>query len=159
MNKPKLSTIMVPFRGTPADEQALRLACQTARQDKAKILAVHVIEVQRTLPLEAENAAQTERAEIALGQTDQIAHEMGYEIDTELLQARLAGAALVNEAIQHGVDLIVLGIPYRSPLGDFGLGATASYILQNAPCQVWLCRSAAGKQDAIDLKQSNARIV
>lgn len=160
MNKLKFSTIMVPFRGTPADEQAIRLACQTARQDKAKILAVYVIEVQRTLPLEAENAPLTERAEIALGQADQVAHEIGCKIDTELLQARLAGAALVNEAIERGVDLIIMGIPYRSPLGDFGLGTTASYIMQNAPCQVWLCRLAAGKQDAVDLKrQSNANLV
>ncbi len=147
---------MVPFRGTPSDEQALRLACQTARPDKAKVLATYVIEVQRTLPLEAENAAQTERAEIALGQAAQVAHEVGFAIETELLQARIAGAALVNEAMERNVDLIIMGIPYRNQLGDFSLGSTASYILKNAPSQVWLCRQAAGRQDVIDIKRRSS---
>ena len=156
MGKSKFSMIMVPFRGTPADEQALRLACQTARQDKARVLAVYVIEVQRTLPLDAENAPQTERAEIALGQADQVAHEMGLKIETELFQARLAGAALVNEAMERNIDLIVMGIPFRSSLGDFELRSTSSYILKNAPCEVWLCRQSASRQDALDLKRRSS---
>jgi len=159
MGKSKFSSIMVPFRGTPADEQALRLACQIARQEKTKVMAVYVIEVQRTLPLEAENAAQTERAEIALGQAEQVAHELGLKIETGLFQARIAGAALVNEAIERGIDLIIMGVPYRSQLGDFGLGTTANYILKNAPCQVWYCRQAASRQDALDLRRSNAGVV
>jgi nucleotide-binding universal stress UspA family protein len=159
MGKSRFSSIMVPFRGTPADEQALRLACQIARQEKAKVMAVYVIEVQRTLPLEAENAAQTERAEIALGQAEQVAHELGLKIETGLFQARIAGAALVNEAMERGVDLIIMGAPYRSQLGDFGLGTTASYILKNAPSQVWFCRQAASRQDALDLRRSNAGVV
>lgn len=146
MNKSKFSKILVPFRGIPANEQAIRLACQIARPDKATVLAIYVIEVERNLPLEAENTGQSESAEIVLGQAEQVAHESGWRIETELLQARVAGPALVGEATERGVDLVVMGIPYRNPLGDFYLGTTANYVMKNAPCQVWLCREAAGKQ-------------
>jgi len=145
MGESKFSKILVPVRGIRSDHPAIRLACQIARRDKAMLFVIYVIEVQRTLPLDAENTAQSELAEIALGQAEQVAHELGCRVETEMLQARGAGSALVDEATQHGIDLIIMGIPYRNPLGDFYLGTTASYVMKNAPCQVWLCREAAGK--------------
>ena len=44
--------ILVPVIGTEADEEAIRLACQLARKNKAKIWAVYVITLKRSLPLE-----------------------------------------------------------------------------------------------------------
>jgi nucleotide-binding universal stress UspA family protein len=134
------SRILVPVGGIPADEQAIRLACQVARQDKAKITAIHVIEVQRNLPLNAEDAAQMERGESVLARAEQIAKAARGSLETELLQARVAGSALVDEAGERGIDLIIMGIPDRKPLGDFYLGATTLYVLKNAACRVWLCR-------------------
>lgn len=138
----KYSKILVPVEGIVSDDHAIQLACQTARQNKAAVVAVYVIEVQRTQPLESENAAELERAEGVLKHAETVAKENGVRIETELLQARVAGSALVNEATERGMDLIVMGAPYRRPLGDFHLGSTANYILQNATCQVWLCREA-----------------
>ncbi|MDZ7318909.1 MAG: universal stress protein [candidate division KSB1 bacterium] len=132
--------ILVPVSGNPVDEEAIRLAVLIARQDKAKISAIHVIEVQRNLPLNAENAPQLERGEWILSQAERVAKSAKGSIETELLQARIAGAALVNEAIERHVDLIIVGVPYRKPLGEFVLGTTTNYLLQNAPCRVWLCR-------------------
>lgn len=135
-----LSTILVPVSGNAADDEAIRLAVQTARQEKGKVLAIHVIEVQRNLPLDAENAAQVERGEAMLEHIEKVARSAKGSVESELLQARAAGAALVNEATERGIDLIIMGIPYRRPLGDLQLGSTTTYILKNAPCRVWLCR-------------------
>jgi nucleotide-binding universal stress UspA family protein len=132
--------ILVPIAGNPVDEEAIHLAIMVARQDKAKVSAIHVIEVQRNLPLNAENAPQLERGELILNHAERVAKSAKGSLETELLQARVAGAALVNEAIERKVDLIIVGVPYRKPLGEFILGATTNYILQNAPCRVWLCR-------------------
>ena len=134
------SIILVPVSGLPANEEAIRLACQIARQDKAKVLATHVIEVQRNLPLDSENADKVEHGEAILEHADKVAKTVKGTVESELLQARVAGSALVNEAIERGVDLIIVGVPYHSPLGDFQLGATTLYILKNAPCRVWLIR-------------------
>ena len=137
------SNILVPVSGVPANDAAIRLACQVARQDRAKVLLIHVIEVQRTLPLNAENETQLQQGELVLERAEQIVKSVRGAADSELLQARVAGPALVDEAVERGIDLIILGVPYRKPLGDFYLGLTTNYILRNASCPVWLCREAA----------------
>ncbi len=134
------TTILVPISGIPVEDEALRLACQIARQDKAKVLATHVIEVQRNLPLDSENSDKVEHGEVMLDHAEKVAKATKSSIETEMLQARSAGSALVNEALERQVDLIIVGVPYRKPLGDLQLGSTTMYILKNAPCRVWLVR-------------------
>ena len=46
--------ILVPIRGTAADDEAVRLACKLAKIYKSKVYAVYVITIKRSLPLEAE---------------------------------------------------------------------------------------------------------
>ena len=46
--------ILVPVNGDAVSERAFRWACQTARESKAELHAVYVIEVPLELPLEAE---------------------------------------------------------------------------------------------------------
>jgi nucleotide-binding universal stress UspA family protein len=143
----KISQILVPVTGTPADEPAIRLACQIARQDKAKVLAVHIIEVKRAMPLDSESNAEIDFGERVLAQAEQIAKAHGIKMETELLQARLAGPTVVNEASDRNVDLIIMSIPYRDVIGEFRLGTTASHIMKMATCQVWLCRQAVQAEE------------
>jgi nucleotide-binding universal stress UspA family protein len=57
------------------------------------------------------------------------------------LQARDVGAAIVDETTERGADLLVVGLPYRKRFGgEFAIGRTVPYILQNAPCAVWVVR-------------------
>ncbi len=134
------TNILVPISGIPVEDEAIRLACQIARQDKAKVLATHVIEVQRNLPLDSENSDKVQQGEAMLDHAEKVAKSAKSSIETEMLQARSAGSALVNEALERQVDLIIVGVPYRKPLGDLQLGSTTMYILKNAPCRVWLVR-------------------
>lgn len=136
----RFTHILVPVAGISADEESLRLALHIARQDKAKVTAIHVIEIQRNLPVDAESAGQVERGEKILARAEQIAKAAKGALEVELLQARSAGAAIVNEASERRVDLIIVGAPYRKPLGDFVLGTTTQYLLKHAPCRVWVCR-------------------
>ena len=47
----------------------------------------------------------------------------------------------MDEAAERGADLIVLGVPFRTRFGgDFAIGRTIPYVLQNAPCAVWVVR-------------------
>lgn len=138
------SNILVPIKGTAADDVAIQLACQLAKASKARVTAIHVIEIQRHLPLDVENEGQLRAAEAVLERAEQIAKPFRSMFVTELLQARTAGVALVDEARLRGVDLIVLGIPYQKVVGGaFELGTTPHYILEHATCPVWVCRQAA----------------
>lgn len=143
----KISQILVPIEGNLADESALRLACQVARQDKSKVLAVYVIEVKRAMALDTENASDIDRGEKILAQAEHFGKQHGVKVETELLQARLAGPTIINEVTERNVDLIIIGIPYRDSIGDFQLGPTANHILKVATCQVWLCRQPAKEEE------------
>ena len=75
---------------------------------------------------------------------EHVADEFGIELETEILQARDVGTAIVDEALEREVDLIVMGIGYKRKFGEFDMGHTAPYVLKNAPCRVWLARAAPG---------------
>ena len=137
----RLKEILVPVDGSKASLDALALACVLAKRNKGKVYAVYVIEVARTLPLDAELSPEARHGEEILTQAEQVADSLDYEVAGELLQARDAGHAIVDEAIERAVDGIILGMSYKRPLGEPQMGSTAQYILRNAPCLVILSRS------------------
>jgi nucleotide-binding universal stress UspA family protein len=130
--------ILVPVIGTQADEEAIRLGCQLARKNKAKIWAFYVITIKRSLPLDAEIEPEIRKGEDILDHMEIVAEEENYEIETDLLQARDAGPAIVDEAVEREIDLILMGIAYKRRFGQFSLGSVVPYILRNAPCRVIL---------------------
>lgn len=149
----KFTNLLVPVIGKPIDDQAVQLAGQIARQTKAHVLAAHVIEVSRAMPLETESAAELHAGEMVLEHADAVARKLGVRVDTELLQARVAGPVIVELANERGIDLIIMGVPYRSPLEEFRLGTTVRHILRNALCQVWLCREQAPSSELATAKK------
>ncbi len=136
----RLRKILVPVNGNVTDAEAVSLACQLTKKDKGKVYAIYVIEVRRTLPLDAEIETEIHKGEEVLDRAQHAAEEAGYEIETELLQAREVGPAVVDEAVERGVDLVIIGVTYKKRFGEFNLGKVAPYVLKNAPCRVWLCR-------------------
>ena len=130
--------ILVPVMGTEADEEAIKLACRLIKKNKGKIWAVYVITIKRTLPLDAEMESEIKKAEGILDHVEMTAEEEGCEINTDILQAREASLAIVDEAVEQGVDLIVMGVTYGTRFGQFSLGSVAPYVLKNAPCRVIL---------------------
>lgn len=138
----KASRILVPVKGHPTDEDAIELACEIAQRSNAEIYAIHVIEVKRTLPLDAELHAEAERGEEFLNTVEQIAERHSRSVHTDLLQARDVGPAIVDEALDRSVDLIIVGVPYKKRFGEFDLGKTVPYVLRHAACRVWICRQA-----------------
>ena len=134
----EFSNILVPVIGTEADEEAVKLACRLARQDKSRIWVVFVITVKRTLPIEVEMQSEIKKAEEVLDHMERIAAEQGYRIETDLLQAREAGPTIIDEALEREVDLILIGISYKTRFGVFSLGSVVPYVLKSAPCRVLL---------------------
>ena len=130
--------ILVPVVGTEADEEAMRLACRLAKKDKGKVWAVSVVAVKRALPLDAEIDSEIHSAEDVLDSVEKVAEEEDYEVETDILQAREVGPAVIDEAVERGVDLIMMGIKYKRRFGQFNLGSVAPYVLKNSPCPVIL---------------------
>src|SRR2546428_5047227 len=89
--------ILVPINGSPTDDEAVSLACRLARRQRARVYVITILEVRRSLALDAAAEAEVERAERLLDHAEQIGAELDVEVDTELLQAREAGPAIVDE--------------------------------------------------------------
>ncbi len=139
----EIRSFLVPVDGSEAAQRALAIACDVARHNGATVSALHVIEVPRALPLEADLAAEVERGEQILTRAEQLAREHNVKLVSSLLQARDAGQALVDEAIELHTDAIVVGLNYHHrPYGRFLVGRLPEYALANAPCEVWLIRYA-----------------
>ena len=130
--------MLVPVGGTEADKGTIQLACELANKDRAKIVALHVIVLERALPIEDEKDPVIVKAEGVLEHAEVVAEDQGYEIETSLSQAREVGTAIVEEAVGQDVDLILLGVRYHRRFGQFSLGDVVPYVLKNAPCRVML---------------------
>jgi nucleotide-binding universal stress UspA family protein len=132
---------VLALNGGETDARIVRLVAQVAKPAKAELVAVHVVEIDWTLPLDADIAGRSEEAQRILDMAEATAEQAGVRLEPVLLQARDVGPAVVDEAIERGADLLVLGLAYRKRFGgDFAIGQTVPYALKNAPCTVWVVR-------------------
>lgn len=141
VHQPPFRRAVLAVNGGPSDARIVRIACQAARAAKAELVAVHVVEIDWSLPLEADIASRSEDAQRVLDAVEGIAESEHQGVETVLLQARDVGAALVDEASERGADVLILGLPFRKRFGgDFAIGRTVPYVFSNAPCAVWVIR-------------------
>ncbi|HEY6058341.1 MAG TPA: universal stress protein [Candidatus Limnocylindrales bacterium] len=146
---PPFRRAVLAVNGSSADRQIVRLACELARPNRGELVAVHVVEIDWTLPLDADVAGQSEEAQRVLDQAESEAESVRYKVEPVLLQARDVGAALVDEASERRADVLVMGLPYRKRFGgDFALGSTIPYVFKNAPCAVWVVREPMPEESA-----------
>jgi nucleotide-binding universal stress UspA family protein len=136
----KLKKILVTVNGQPADIEAIQLACSLAKKPKADVYAIHVIEVKRSLPLDAEIQVEINKAEEILKKAEDAAADQGFKLKTDLVQSREAGSAIVDEARDREIDLIIMGLSYKQKFGVFSLGNTIPHVMEEAPCRVILMR-------------------
>ncbi|HET7737609.1 MAG TPA: universal stress protein [Tepidiformaceae bacterium] len=139
---PDLQSILVPINENPASMEAVGIACSLAKRKKGRVYVVHVIEVARSLPLNADLEAEARKGEQLLRRAEEMAQAHEYQVTGELLQAREAGQAIVDEARERAVQAIILGIGYKRLIGAFQVGRTTDYVLKNASAQVWVVRQA-----------------
>jgi nucleotide-binding universal stress UspA family protein len=138
-----IGDITVVVGGETLDANLVSLGCHMAKGARRKVHLVHVIEVPRSLPLKAVLTQETERADKILAVALLIAHRLGCDAVAEVVQARDAGTAIVDEAKDHHCALILLGFVRGGSKADKNLGKTVPYVLANAPCRVWLVQDPA----------------
>ena len=137
--------ILVPVHGNAGDFRAIELAGLLAARKNAEVTLVYVVEVKQALPLDADMPQAVANGEAALESAASYARQRAehkiQKVVPELLQARSAGAAIVDEAIERDIDVIVMASRNRQHFGRVTVGETVPYILKNAPCEVILARA------------------
>lgn len=124
--------IMVAFDGSNVSREALKLAMQYAGVFQA---AVHLVlsmvggpEVPREDFVNNEKELDLAKAQV---------QSAGIPCQSHMLVRGLsAGEDLVQYAVEHQIDLLVIGVYRRSAVGKLVFGSTAQYVVLNAPCPV-----------------------
>lgn len=128
--------VLVALAGTSADPDVIRLVASIAKPTKANVIGIHVIEVRWNLPLDAVLEEELDRGEKLLESARKVADQAGFSLETELLQAREAAAAIIDTAVERKCDLIVVAMPFRKRLGQVYVGRTVQNVYVRAPCAV-----------------------
>ena len=140
---------VVALSGHPNGQRLIGLVAELARHHKAELIGVHVVEVDWSMPLDMDVAGRSDEIQQVLDLAEGAAEDAGVQLESVLLQARDVGAALVDEAVERGADLLVVGLAYRTKFGgDFAMGRTIPYVLKNAPCAVWVVREPIQEETA-----------
>jgi nucleotide-binding universal stress UspA family protein len=144
---PVFRRAVLALSGGPVDATVVRLACELGRPVHAELVAVHVVELDWTQPLDADVAERSEEAQRVLDAAEGVAEALHYKLESVLVQARDVGAAIVDEAAARDADMLILGLSYRTRFGgDFAIGRAVPYALKNAPCAVWVVREPMGEE-------------
>ena len=138
--------IIVPVVGNDSDRRLLEVVERIARRQTAEVTLISVVEVVQSLPLDAELPAEVERGERVLSEAhDSVMRRLenkSSKVNTEILQARSAGAAIVDEAIVREGNAIMMSCNLQRRHGKVTTGETTEYVLRNAPCEVIVIRQA-----------------
>ncbi|CAA9554743.1 MAG: hypothetical protein AVDCRST_MAG70-1202 [uncultured Thermomicrobiales bacterium] len=141
-----LQNVVVPLSGGVDDERILDLLGHLADRETSRVTLVYVVEVLQSMTLDAELPTEVSAGEAILSRAERLAagdkssRPRFARVTTEILQARTAGAAIVDEAVERHADAIVLAATIRKIHGRITLGDTVEYVLKHAPCEVILIR-------------------
>jgi nucleotide-binding universal stress UspA family protein len=148
------SRILVATDGSPTSERAIEQAARLAKDQKAQLRIVHVIEQSRlafaaagpvAVDLEGILDALRKSGQAALERGRTIAQQVGIQAETAIvgddaIDDRVA-MVLASEAQRWKADLIVLGTHGRRGINHLLMGSVAEAVARVAPAHVLLVRA------------------
>ena len=133
--------ILLPVNRAHGYEDVLELARSFVQGGRGRIHAIYVIEMQLKYPLDAEVGEEILRGEEALAEIEHLSMSGRLSLQGEIVQAREAGPAIVQEAANIPATMIIMGVDYGNNPAGFRMSTTADYVLRNARCPVIIWRS------------------
>jgi nucleotide-binding universal stress UspA family protein len=133
--------VLVPVSGFAIDQEAISLAMKITNPEGV-IFAVYVSQIPLDMPLSILSQREVTQGELTLNRIKSAALKDKIVVETEMLQARAVGPALLLEAEERNVDLIIMGTQYTKHHGIFSLGEIVPYVLENSLKPVWILRGS-----------------
>lgn len=141
----KLEKILLATDQSEFSEGAIREAIKFASKCSSKIYACMTLETNPEYETIGSNVFEKEEAE-ATAHLDSIrkrATEAGVACDTVLHESMDAAQAIVDEATEKKVDMIVIGRRGRKGVAKALMGEIAAKVITHAPCKVLVVPKAA----------------
>jgi APA family basic amino acid/polyamine antiporter len=136
LTEAQYTSILVPLKLGPIGEEMVATAVKLAQESGASVWALHVIRVPMERPIDDEIVDEEENAAAALSEAQMLGSDHGVEVKGKTVRARSIGAAIVGQAEQLGVDLIVVGSAPKWRRQSRFFSPTVDYVLKKAPCEV-----------------------
>lgn len=141
-------TVVVGHATSPLGRAAIDHAVAEATLRRVPLVLVAHVPRPRTEQAASEYAGNRSELEEQVQREAGALAERGVEcVPVVLSHPTTAAAALMESAEEHDADLIVLGIPRRSPVGKLVMGSTAQEVLLGAPCPVLGVKLPPGDED------------
>jgi nucleotide-binding universal stress UspA family protein len=101
--------VLVVFSPEISSEVLMALAAKMAKGHQSQLVAIYVIEVPLTLPIDADLPQQERQALEVLTAATEIGRRAGIEISTRTVRDRQTGTAIIAAAREENARLIVMG--------------------------------------------------
>jgi APA family basic amino acid/polyamine antiporter len=130
-------SILVPMKLGDIGEEMVATAVALAKEKGARVEAITVVKVPRERALDAELPPDVaESAAASIAEARALGEENDVTVHAEAVHARSIGHAIVDQAAQRGVDLIVMGSSARWRRQSRFFSPTVDHVLQHAHCEV-----------------------
>ena len=153
--------ILVPLDGSVTAERGLREAVRLAAEQKSKLRLLHVIEnfpmlMDMSSAVSFESMMREVRGygQNVLTAAQAVAVRAGVPAETslrEVTHGRIA-KAVIDEALDSGCDLIVMGTHGRRGFSRLALGSDADLVVRESPVPVLLVRDDAEQPETTRAK-------
>ncbi len=141
----KLDKVLLATDGSQYSEGAIREAINFAKICSSRLFAITVLETNPEYETIGGNVFEKEEAESRkhLDAVKERAVREGIICETIFRENRNANEAIVEEAVERKIDLIVIGRRGRTGLAKLLLGAVGARVIGHAPCKVLVVPRAA----------------
>ena len=138
---PEAFRVLVPIANPATAKTLLRAAGRLAQVQNGEVLALQIIVVPESVPLEAGRRRAQDSREI-LENALALANEEDLPIQTMTRVARSIVQGILDAATDEGADIIVLGWRTPTRARAASLGPINDAVLRDAPCDVLVVRGS-----------------
>jgi nucleotide-binding universal stress UspA family protein len=141
--------ILVVFSRHIRSEVLMALAARMAKGRQAQLVAIYIIEVPYTLPIDAQLPAEEREALEVLTAAEEIGRKIGVEIVTRTVRDRQTGPAIITAAREEKASLIVMGTYREHRYAGAPLGQAVDYILSQTETDVMIGVSSSKEGESM----------
>ncbi len=141
--------ILVVFSHHIHSEVLIALASRMAKGRQAQLVAIYVIEVPYTLPIDAELPAEEREALEVLTAAEEIGRKTGVEIITRTIRDRQTGPAIIQAAREENASLIVMGTYREHRYAGAPMGQAIEYVLGQTQVDVMIGVSSSTEGESM----------
>ena len=141
--------VLVVFSAAIHSEVLMALAARMAKGRQADLVAIYVIEVPYTLPIDAELPQEERQALEVLTAAEEIGRKAGIEIRTKVVRDRQTGPAVIQAARDEIASLIVMGTYREHRYAGAPLGLAIDYVLGQTHTDVLIGVSSAHEPESM----------